>query len=63
MAYIQLCDLCGKPMTYGEPQRNFKIKELKTNWWEHCWVTLDVHKECAEKLFCAAKEKNEGNFN
>lgn len=57
MAYVQVCDLCGKPML--TPQKNYKIKERWHLWHESGWATLDVHEECAKKLFDAACNKTE----
>lgn len=58
MAYIKICDLCGKPIQ-GEPQKNYKIKERWSSWWESGWVPIDAHEECVKKLFDAARNKTE----
>lgn len=53
MAYIRVCDLCGKPLR--ETGREFKIKEQKYSWYEHWWEKIVCHDECVRRLMEAKK--------
>lgn len=59
MGQIVVCDLCGKKLTGGMEQRNFKVKELKSSWDALRWQRIDVHRECLEKLLEAVNSEGE----
>ena len=48
MGYVRVCDLCGKPMS--EPGQKYRIKKRWDSWWESCWITIEAHDECADRL-------------
>ena len=53
MAYIKICDLCGKEIYDGMDSRKFCIREHKL-----CgWVNIDVHTSCVDMLFGRCKEE------
>ena len=56
MAYVLVCDLCGKPLTSEESSEHYKIKKLRFSWHESWWETIDIHKQCREKLFGLVKD-------
>lgn len=46
MAYIRICDLCGKPL--NEIGREYKVKKRWYSGPDSGWATLECHDECAQ---------------
>lgn len=49
MGYVQICDLCKRPL-YSEAYGRYKIKKEYTSWYERNWIVLECHDECVRKL-------------
>lgn len=59
MAYVRVCDLCGKPLqSIG---KKYRIKERWVSWWESGWITIDAHDECVKKLLNALDDQREAD--
>ncbi len=59
MAYIRVCDLCGKPLQ--STGKKYRIKKLWVSWYESGWVTIEAHDECIEKLLNALDDQREAD--
>lgn len=59
MAYIKICDLCGRQMMFAESTRQFKVKELKGSWEDHWWRRVDAHEVCIRGLMEEIHKKGE----
>ena len=49
MAYVQICDLCGKPL-FDKPHNEYRVKRRWYSFMECGWEKIDVHDECVKEL-------------
>lgn len=53
MAYIHVCDLCGRPLDYKNDYSEYRIKKRWCLGPDHGWERLDAHDSCIQAVLNA----------
>lgn len=56
MAYIHVCDLCGKPLTFSDDYSEYRIKKRWCLGPDHGWERIDAHNDCIKRMYEAKED-------
>ena len=63
MAYIHVCDLCGKPLSFSDNYSEYRIKKKWYAWpCDHGWERIDAHNDCVKRLYEAEDSRGIGEW-
>ena len=56
MAYIHVCDLCGRPLDHKNDYSEYRIKKRWCLGPDHGWERLDAHDSCIQAVLNARRQ-------